>query len=38
MPAGEIKQQWALEQNGAKITGTVKDPSGDLSLAGNLED
>lgn len=37
MPAGEIKQQWALEQNGAKITGTVKDPSGDLSLAGNLE-
>lgn len=38
MPSGEIKQQWVLEQNGNKVTGTVQDPTnGNLSLAGGLE-
>src|SRR5262249_8710330 len=33
-----VKQQWVLQQNGSKVTGTVKaPPNGDLSLAADLE-
>jgi hypothetical protein len=35
-PGPQLRAQWSIEQNGAKITGRLKDGNGEFALAGAL--
>ena len=38
MPDRNINEQWALQQNGNRVTGTAKGETGELQIAGEIDE